>query len=166
MGAQVIGETLGRGFAGTYSRENAYKVITGIAGAALTVGQAVKYDSNGKIVPLGASSTAAQFLGVVVRNVKQATAIDQTVETYAANEVVPVITMGNVVVAVDGDTDSSRNGSAFIQITAGDVDTVGAFVAKADATPANTIELTNARFNGTRDADNLAELSILYPINA
>lgn len=166
MGAQVIGETLGRGFAGTYSRENIYKVITGIAAATLSVGTPVKYDSNGKIAAMGAGDTATAFLGVVVRNIKQATAIDQTVETYAANEVVPVITMGNVVVPVAGDTDSSRNGSAFIQITAGDVETVGAFVAKADTTPANTIQLTNARFNGTRDADNLAELSILYPINA
>ena len=87
-------------------------------------------------------------------------------ETYAKGDVVPVITMGNVIVEVLGSTDTSRNSSPYIQITAGDVPTVGAWVGKADGTPANTIEIENARFNGARDADNLAELSILYPINA
>lgn len=166
MGAQVIGETLGRGYKGTYSRENIHKVVTGIAAAALTVGQAVKYDGTGKITAMGAGDTADKFLGVVVRSVKQATTINQTVETYTKGDVVPVITMGNVIVEVLGSTNTSRNSSPFIQITAGDVPTVGAWVGKADGTPANTIEIKNARFNGVRDADNLAELSILYPINA
>ena len=166
MGAQVIGETLGRGYKGTYSRENIHKAVTGIAGAALTVGQAVKYDENGKIVPMGAGDTAEVFLGVVVRNVKQAMVIDQTVEAYKENEVVPVLTMGNIIVEVEGDGDTSRNSSVYIQVADGDVKTVGAFTGKEDTTAANSVKLTNARFNGTRDADNLAELSILYPINA
>ena len=166
MGAQVIGETLGRGYKGTYSRENIHKVVTGIAAADLTVGQAVKYDGTGKITAMGAGDTADKFLGVVVRSVKQATTINQTVETYAKGDVVPVITMGNVIVEVLGSTDTSRNSSPYIQITAGDVSTVGAWVGKADGTPDNTIEIKNARFNGVRDADRLAELSILYPINA
>lgn len=166
MGAQVIGEILGRGYKGTYSRENIHKVVTGIAAAALTVGQAVKYDGTGKITAMGAGDTADKFLGVVVRSVKQATTINQTVETYAKGDVVPVITMGNVIVEVLGSTNTSRNSSPYIQITAGDVTTVGAWVGKADTSSANTIEIKNARFNGVRDADNLAELSILYPINA
>ena len=155
--SQVIGSTFDNGFAGMFSRQPDQIIDTRKAGAVVPFGYPVKY-SSGAVVPFGASDVATAFLGIAVAEVKTAPG------EYASGEPVAVMKRGRCNVKCNEGT-PALNGDVYVRIAAnGAKDIVGGIEAAADST--YTIKLTNAKFAGTKDANGIVELEILYPINA
>ncbi|RGX53183.1 hypothetical protein DWV16_17175 [Anaerotruncus sp. AF02-27] len=167
MPGQTIGINLNNGYPGTFSRQNVYLAVSRVAGGNIPFGSPVKYDSDGNVVVMGASDTAAKFLGIASRNVKQSTVIGEPVEKYAANEIATIVTMG-AVSAVCNVGDPTVNGNVYLRITANESVTggvVGGLEATADG--ANSVLLTNVRWNiNGKDENGVSEIRILYPVNA
>lgn len=168
---QNIGISMPHGYAGSYARQPDMIVSTRPSGGAeqIAFGAAVEYDAKGNVVPMGAGSTAAKFVGVAVREVKSAlNYLDQGVGSYAPGEAVPVFMRGAVNVKCNNGT-PALGGKVYVRVTANDelpTAPVGGFEAAADATAANTVELTNCLWAGPADANGIAELRILTMNNA
>lgn len=159
---QNIGTEMPHGFAGSYARQPDMIVSTRPAGALLTFGAAVKYDTAGTVVPMGAGDTADAFVGVAAREVKSALSyLDQNTGRYAEKEAVPVFQRGAVNVICQKGT-PKLGGAVYIRIAANasyPTATVGGFEAEADG--ANTVQLENCQWAGPADANKVAELRIL-----
>lgn len=166
MRGQVIGTTMPHGFAGSYSRQPDMIVDTYVADGAIPFGAPVKYGTNG-VVQMGASATAAQFLGIAVREVKSATNyLSQNVGSYVQYDATPVMKRGRVNVFCQKGTPAA-NGTVYVRIAANasyPTAVVGGIEAAADST--NTVALTNAKFKGAADANGIAEIEIFFPLNA
>jgi len=169
MKGQVIGKNMSHGFAGSYSRQPDMVVETHPLGGTEEVkfGTGVVYGQDGTVVPFGDSSTAVSFVGVAVREVKSATNyFDQNTGSYKPGEAVPVMKRGCVNVICQNGT-PAVNGVVYVRIKKNEAypnAAVGGFEAAEDAT--NTVELTNAKWKGTADANGVAELCILTRNNA
>lgn len=178
MNGQVIGKTMSHGYAGSFARQPDSIIdshpLAGDAG--IPFGLAVVRDAaNAHAVTLpGASSTAAQFLGVAVREVKSATDyLNQNVGQYAPGEAVPVLKRGCVNVKCQKGT-AKAGGAVYLRIkenTTYENAVVGGFEAEADAgggggAGANTVQLTNCQWKGEADASGIAELRIMTMMNA
>lgn len=160
--AQVIGTTMTNGFAGAYSRQPDSIIDTRIAGGTVPFGYPVKY-STGKVAVFGSGDAATAFVGVAVREVKTGLTYGSDVANYVADEPVPVMKRGRVLVKCNVGT-PALNGDVYVRIAAnGTKDVVGGFEAAADST--YTIKLTNAKFAGAADANGIVELEIIEPIN-
>ena len=101
MRGQTIGKTMPHGYAGSYSRQPDSVIDTHpLAGTAnVPFGLAVVRDSaNANAVTLPATgTTAAQFLGVAVREIKSAVDyLNQNQGQYFPGEAVPVMKRGCV----------------------------------------------------------------------
>ena len=163
---QNIGKTMPHGFAGSYARQPDMIVSTRPAGGTeqIPFGAPLKYDGNGGVVPMGAGDTAAKFAGVAAREVKSALSyLEQGAGAYAPGEAVPVFQRGAVNVKCQNGT-PKLGGKVYVRVTANaalPTAAVGGFEAAADATAANTVELTGCQWAGPADADGVAELRIL-----
>lgn len=160
--AQVIGKTLTNGFAGMYSRQPDSIIDTRFAGGTVPFGAPVKY-STGKVVTIGAGDAATAFLGIAVAEVKTSNA--SGIGEYATNEPVPVMKRGRVNVKCNVGTPAA-NGAVYVRIATNisiPDGVVGGIEAASDTT--NTIQLTNAKFAGAKDANGIVELEIIEPIN-
>lgn len=161
---QVIGQVFDHGFAGSFSRQPDQIIDTRIAGATIEFGAPVKYDASGNVVPFGASDTADLLVGFAVAEVK--TGVAGQNGSYATGEPVPVMKRGRLNVKVNVGT-PALNGDVYIRIAANVLvpnGVVGDIEASADST--NTINPTNVKFATDADANGIAELEILYPVNA
>lgn len=171
LNPQNIGISMPHGYAGSYARQPDMIVNTHPAGGTeqIVFGAAVEYDSKGDVVPMGAGSTAVKFVGVAVREVKSAlNYLDQSVGSYAPGEAVPVFMRGAVNVKCNNGT-PALGGKVYVRVVANTglpTAPVGGFEAVADATAANTVELTNCQWAGPADANGIAELRILTMNNA
>lgn len=171
LNPQTIGKIMPNGQAGSYARQPDMIVNTKPLGGSDNVqfGLPLKYDSNGNVVLMGASSTAAQFVGIASREIKSSLSyLDQSVGEYTPEEAVSVFQRGAINVKCQKGTPKA-GGAVYVRITASEslpTAIVGGFEAEADATPANTVQLTNCQWAGTMDANNIAELRILTMINA
>ena len=168
MPGQVIGTSLCRGYPGTFSRQNILLAVARVAGADIPFGATVQYDASGNVIPMDANGTAAKFLGIASREVKQAESYDgNTFGQYAAKELATIITQGAVSVVCNVGT-PTVNGSVYLRVKANEAiedGIVGGLEASADST--NTVELTNVRWTSDgKDDNNVAEIRILYPVNA
>ena len=167
LNPQTIGQTMAHGYAGSYARQPDMIANTRPAGADIAFGAALQYDANGAVVPMGAGSTAENFVGVASREVKSALSyLDQDVGSYAQGEAVPVFMRGaiNVKCSVGA---PKLGGAVYVRIAANEsipTGVAGGFEAAADG--ANTVELTNCQWAGTADANGIAELRILTMNNA
>lgn len=165
MAGQVIGKTMTNGFAGAYSRQPDQIIDTRITGTGgLKPGDPVKL-STGTAVLMGGSSAATDFAGVAIRAVKTSDYGANT-ESYAAGEPVGVMKRGRIIVKCNVGT-PALNGDVYVRITynASVPDgVVGGFEASSDST--NSVKVTNIRWAGAKDANGMAELEILYPVNA
>lgn len=165
--AQVIGKTMPHGFAGSYSRQPDMIVATHAAGGTENIpfGTPLKL-SSGKVVAMGSGDTAAAFVGVAGREFKTAlNYLNQNVGAYAPDEAVPVFERGRINVKVQKGT-PALGGAVYVRVTANDsypTAVVGGFEAEADST--KTVQLTNCCWNGAKDADGIAELTILTMYN-
>lgn len=164
---QNIGTGMPHGFAGSYARQPDMIVSTRPAGAAVPFGAALEYDANGAVVPMGAGSTAAKFVGVAAREVKTALAyLDQGAGAYAPGEAVPVFRRGSVNVRCQAGA-PKLGGKVYVRAAANaSIPTAqaGGFEAAADGS--NTVELANCQWAGPADANGVAELRILTLNNA
>ena len=94
---QNIGKVMNHGYAGSYARQPDMIANTHPAGADLPFGAALQYDANGAVVPMGAGSTAQDFVGVASREIKSALSyLEQDIGAYAKTEAVPVFMRGAI----------------------------------------------------------------------
>lgn len=168
LNPQVIGTAMTAGFAGSYSRQPDMIVNTRPAGgsAAIPFGAPLKYDGT-SVVQMGASATAAEFVGVAGREIKSSlTYLEQTPGQYNPGDPVSVFQRGSIQVYCQRGT-PALGGAVHVRITAnGSYETavVGGFEAEADSS--NTVQLTNCQWGGAPDANGIAELVILTRLNA
>lgn len=162
LNPQNIGKTMNHGYAGSYARQPDMIANTRPAGAAIAFGTALQYDAKGAVVPMGAGSTAEDFVGVAAREVKSAVSyLDQDMGSYASGEAVPVFMRGAINVKCNVGA-PKLGGSVYVRVTANEsipTGAVGGFEAAADS--GNTVELTNCQWAGPADANGIAELRIL-----
>lgn len=159
---QNIGTAMPHGFAGSYARQPDMIVSTRPAGAAIPFGTPLKYGDNGQVLPMGADSTAEQFVGVAAREIRSAlTYLEQEAGSYTAGEAVSVFQRGAVNVLCQKGT-PKLGGAVYVRVTANEsypTAAVGGFEAEADS--ANTVKLTGCQWAGPADANKVAELRIL-----
>lgn len=171
LNPQTIGTSMPHGFAGSYARQPDMIVNTRPAGGSenIVFGAPLKYDANGNVIVMGAAATATQFVGVASRELKSSlNYLDQSVGEYAPGEAVSVFQRGAVNVKCQKGT-PKLGGDVYVRVTASEAAptaVVGGFEAEADATPANTVKLTNCQWAGSADANGIAELRILSMQNA
>lgn len=171
MNGQIIGKTMDHGYAGSYARQPDSVIdshpLTGTTN--VPFGLAVVRDATNKhavVLPTD-STTAAQFLGVAVREIK--TAVDylnQNVGQYAPGQAVPVMKRGCVNVKCQKGT-PAVGGAVYLRVKANssyETAIVGGFEAEADST--NTVQLTNCQWKGEADPNGIAEMRIMTIINA
>lgn len=171
MRGQTIGKTMPHGYAGSYARQPDSVIdsnpLTGTAN--VPFGLAVVRDTtNTQAVALPTdTSTAAQFLGVAVREIKSATDyLNQNAGQYTPGEAVPVMKRGCVNVKCQKGT-PAVGGAVYLRVKANasyEDAVVGGFEAEADTT--NTVQLTNCQWKGIADANGIAEMRIMTIINA
>lgn len=166
LNPQVIEKTMPHGFAGCYARQPDMIVNTRPAGAVIPFGAPLKY-SNGAVVPMGASDTAALFVGIAGFEVKSALAyLGQSQGQYAQNEPVSVFQRGAINVKCQKGT-PALGGKVYLRVAANEeapTAVVGGLEAEADST--KTVELANCQWAGPADGDKVAELRILTMNNA
>ena len=168
LNPQVIGTAMTAGFAGSYARQPDMIVNTRPAGGSANIpfGAPLVY-SDGAVVQMGASATAAQFVGVAGREIKSSlTYLDQTPGEYAPGDPVSVFQRGSIQVYCQRGT-PALGGAVYVRITANasyQSAVVGGFESEADST--NSVQLTNCQWGGAPDANGIAELVILTRLNA
>lgn len=174
LSTQAIGKNMFHGYAGSYSRQPDSVIDTQPLSQAetstpITFGLGVVYDAAnpGAVIIPTDTSTAANFVGVAVREVKSATDyLDQSVGQYVPGDAVPVLKRGCVNVLCQKGT-PALGGAVYLRVKANNTypnAVVGGFEAEADST--NTVQLTNAQWKGPADANNIAEMRIMTIINA
>ena len=116
---------------------------------------------------MGASATAAQFVGVAGCEIKSVlNYLDQGTGQYAVGEAVSVFMRGAINVKCQRGTPALRV-AVYVSITAHascTFEDVGGFEAEADGS--NSVQLTNCQWAGPADANGVAELRILTMNNA
>jgi hypothetical protein len=166
MQNQIIGKTMFHGYAGSFSRQPDTIIDTHPAGGNIAFGAAVVYNSGAVTVP-GSSATAADFVGVAVREVKSATNyLNQNEGSYVQYDAVPVLKRGCVNVICQNGT-PALDGTVYVRIAANASlpnAVVGGFEAAADG--ANSIALTNAKWKGAKDGNGVAEIRIMTTLHA
>lgn len=159
---QNIGITMPHGQAGSYGRQPDMIINTFAAGgdAAIPFGTPLKL-SSGKVVAMGASDTAAAFIGIAGREFKSALDYtNQGLGAYAPNDPVAVFQRGVINCKCQKGTPAYGT-SVYLRITANSsysTAVVGGLEAEADST--NTIELKGCKWMGGKDANGIAELRI------
>lgn len=166
MQNQIIGKTMFHGYAGSFSRQPDTIIDTHPAGGNIAFGAAVVYNNGAVTVP-GESATAADFVGVAVREVKSATNyLNQNEGSYVQYDAVPVLKRGCVNVICQNGT-PALDGAVYVRIKANASlpnAVVGGFEAAADG--ANSIALTNAKWKGAKDGNGVAEIRIMTTLHA
>lgn len=171
MQGQVIGQVMNNGYAGSYSRQPDMVAdshpLTGSSN--VPFGAVVVYgakNDGGVVLPTD-STTAAQFLGVALREVKSATDyLNQNTGAYVQGDAVPVMKRGCVNVLCQRGT-PAIGGAVYLRVKYNSSyanAVVGGLEAEAD--DANTVRLTNCQWKGTADANGIAEMRILTILNA
>ena len=168
LNPQVIGTAMTAGFAGSYARQPDMIVVTRPAGGSANIpfGAPLVY-SSGAVVQMGASATAAQFVGVAGREIKSSlTYLEQSPGQYAPGDPVSVFERGSIQVFCQRGT-PALGGAVYVRITYNSTyesAQVGGFESEADTS--NTVQLTNCQWGGPPDANGIAELVILTRLNA
>lgn len=168
MFGQVIGTSLNNGFPGQYAEQGDHlvKTFSNTGDTALYFGAAVFGLNNGIAVvgSTGLTATASNFKGVATSQVKAANAYNpQSLGGYLQYEPTPVIERGGVAVYVGNASVNPPvvDGPVYVRVAGGTTATpVGEFEAAADATPANTVQITNATWGSAADANGVALLVI------
>lgn len=168
MAGKVIGKSMNLGYAGNYARTpDDIVVARKLKEGEVEFGQALFLNTDNTYGPAKEASTAAQFAGIALRVVKQATSYnDQNTVKYLAGEMANALERGAATVVCNVGTPTA-GGAVYVRVKAnasvvGSV--VGGFEAQADST--NTIQLTNAKWtNGYLDANKVAEVTLLTRVN-
>jgi len=170
MAGKTIGKSMNYGYAGNYARTPDDIVADrklADASAAIPFGAAVALKSDNTYTAVGSTFTAADFAGIALRTVKQATSYQaQNVVSYQPGEMMSALQRGAATVVCNVGTPTA-GGDVYVRILENasvPAGVVGGFEAQADST--NTIKLTNCKWtNGYKDANNVAEVTILTRVN-
>ena len=166
MGGSVIGTDLLYGYPGTIARHGDEVVKSRPVktnSPAIPFGAPVVIKDNGTVELFGASNTAAEFAGIAVRKIKQSTGnADENFGKYYDTEICDVIERGSVMVVCPTGTPKA-NGFVYIRTVLNTTDYPDAQVGdiEAVADTGKQVILTNAKFFGAKDANNVVELVIL-----
>jgi hypothetical protein len=166
MTGTAIGKVMNLGYPGNISRgvdsiiENHFLKSTDTAN--INFGDPVVLNSDNTVSAFGATGTAATFLGIAVREVKQNTDYFNAQGYYTPGQPTDVAVRGSLTVKVNVGTPTA-NGNVYVRIATNAAipnGVVGGFEAAADGT--NTVLLTNVKFKtGKLDANKVAEVTIL-----
>lgn len=162
MPGGVIGKSMLFGYPGTFAREGDCIVrarIVKMGTPEIAFGDPVVLDSTDTWVRFATPKVAADFAGIAVREVKQAAVFPMSDFAYKEGQTCDVLERGSIMVlCVNGSP--APGGAVYVRITAngGNV-TLGGLESVADG--GNSLELPSARWAGTKDANNVAELVIL-----
>lgn len=170
MGGSAIGLNLINGFPGAIARhgDEVIKSRPVHASAVIPFGSPVVLyvsggASDGTVVPFGASNVSADFAGIACRRVKQATSFaTENFGQYTDLDVADIMERGSImVVCLTGDP--TPGGDVYIRTVLNTIDypdaKVGDIEAMSDST--NSVKITNCKFAGEKDANNVVELVIL-----
>ncbi len=166
-GGFTVGKQLNNGYAGNVSRSGV-SIITNRAvqstdTAAIPFGSPVVLNSNNTYSLLGATGTFAEFAGVAIREVQQATTyFPASGGSYQPGQPCDVIELGSVTVVCQLGTPTA-GGAVYIRTALNSSypnAVVGGFEAQADGT--NSFLVTNAKWTtGYVDANSIAELTLI-----
>ncbi|NOU95598.1 hypothetical protein GC093_20535 [Paenibacillus sp. LMG 31456] len=170
MPGSVVGKSLNLGYPGSVSRSQdaiiSSRVVKTTDTTNISFGDPAVLNSDNTYSKFGASSTAATFAGIAVREVKQSTDYLSPQGFYAPGQPCDVLSRGSITITCNVGTPTA-GGAVYIRtivnaaIPAG---IVGGFEAAADST--NTVQITNAKWTtGKMDANRTAEVTILSRIN-
>lgn len=166
MPGKVIGKTMNIGYPGSFSRNGdciiAARCVKTDDETPVNFGDPVVLNIDDTYSRFGASHTAANFVGIAIREVKQATDYFSPAGSYLPGQPCDALLRGAVCVQVHNGA-PSVGGKVYIRIAENPAfpdGVVGGIEAAADGS--HTIELTNARFaSGNMDGNNVAEITIL-----
>lgn len=166
MPGQVIGKTMSIGYPGSFARNPdciiAARTVDPEADQPVSFGDPVVLSEQDTFSRFGADHTAADFVGIAIREVKQSTDYYNPDGSYLPGQTCDVLTRGSVCVVVHNGTPKA-GGKVYIRTKANvsyPNGVVGGIEAAADDT--NTVELSNVKFaTGCMDGNNVAEITIL-----
>jgi hypothetical protein len=166
MTGTAVGKVMNLGYPGNISRgvdaivENHFLRSTDVAN--INFGDPVVLNSDNTVSAFGSAGTAATFLGIAVREVKQNTDYFNAQGYYQPGQPTDVAVRGSLTIKVNVGTPTA-NGNVYVRITANGAipnGVVGGFEATADGT--NTVLLSNVKFKtGKIDANKVAEVTII-----
>lgn len=170
MPGQTIGTTLGFGYPGTTARESyalkRARIVKPTDTVNVNFGDPVVLNSDGTVSKFASASTAAEFSGVAVREVKQATEYPATGYPYLPGQVCDVQETGDIVVTcVEGTP--APGGAVYVATSAGTNVAIGDFCATATpAGGASTVHITSAAWDSVGvDANSVAVITLLQRVN-
>ncbi len=162
MSGTVVGKQLNFGYPGTISRSVDAIVINRLSKGEITFGEPVVLNADNSISKFGESNVADDFVGVAVREVKQATEYATGKASYLDKERTDALVRGSVCVKINAGT-ATAGGKLHIRIKENSAipdGVIGGFEAEADGL--NTVELKGVRFTcGKIDSNKVAEITIL-----
>jgi hypothetical protein len=154
--------TMNYGYPGSFSRSPDNLTRNQVAKGDIPFGAPLILNADNTFSVFDPAKTAADFVGVAVREVKQQTGYFSTDVLYKDGQPADCLTRGSCTVKVTSGTPSA-NSPVFIRIAENAAfpgSAVGDFVAEADG--ANTLELTNTVFqSGKIDGNGVAEITVL-----
>lgn len=171
MSGKTIGRNLNHGFAGSFARTPDMVINTRSAEDVIKFGSVVIRGTAGyQVKACDGTIAMTNFVGIAGKEVKSAfDYANQNEGTYQPNEAVSVFQRGSInVICANGTPECggkvyiAKTTSAFTGAVIGDI-----FAGSPSGT-ANTdyIELTNAQWGGSADANGVAELILLTRVNA
>lgn len=165
MPGKTIGTSMNFGYPGTIARNGDEISRTrpkAQASADIYFGDPVILINDGTYQKFGASNTAGQFAGVAMRRVKTSLQyLTQSAGYYTGQEPTDVLSRGSVTVQCNVGN-PVPGGAVFIRTVANaaiPAGVVGGFEATADGS--NTVQLSNVQWGTTKDANGVAELTML-----
>ena len=164
MSGKAIGESFNLGYAGTVSRNNDNIIISKAVKSEeeILFGQALALEDDNTVRVVKEGDTSDKFIGIAVREVKQAINYYDNAGGYLANDNVDILTRGTITVKCNhGTPKAGENVYLRIKENSDIVNgIVGEFEAEADGE--NTILLENVKFTtGQIDNNNITEIVIL-----
>lgn len=162
MPGTTIGKNLNYGYPGSVSRSIDAVITNKLSKGKIAFGVPVILNNDNTYSTFGATNTADDFVGIAVREVKQAISYNASSSGYLDKERTDALNRGYICIKVNNGTPTA-NGKVYIRIKANASipnGVIGEFEAVEDGE--NTIELTNVRFtSGELDANKVAEVTIL-----
>lgn len=172
MPGKAIGIELNLGYPGTVSRSVDAIITPKVIKSNVTsgketelpiaFGEPVILNSDNTYSRFGATGTAETFVGIAVREIKQATDYYAASGEYMPNEVCDVINRGSVTVLCNNGTPTA-GGKVYIRIKENATvpnGVIGQFEAEEDGE--NTVEIPNLKWTtGKKDSNNVAEVTVL-----
>lgn len=169
MSGKTIGLDMNNGFAGSYARQPDMIINTHAnkeASASIPFGHALMVASGGVKLPT-ASITSADFAGVAARQVQSQLVYNAQngAGEFLPNAPVACFQRGRINVECKVGS-PALNGNVYIAISTANSNVVGDFTATEGTLNTDTIKLTNCKWGGAKDANNIVELVILQADNA